>query len=128
MIHFQYFLVTEDEAKNITGRWPLVTRAVFLRPFEVLTYFQPSEEATSTQPSKSLKRKMHLSKVIAEAAFKQVILFHLYFRSDNQNVSLDLTRIDPADLQGLLVQCSNWFGISSVQFSSLGASVSGKFV
>ena len=39
-----------------------------------------------------------------------------------------LFRIDLADLQGLLVQSFNWFGIDSVQFSSLGTSLSGKFV
>ena len=38
-----------------------------------------------------------------------------------------LTCIVLADLQGLLVQSSNWFGISSVQFSSVGTSLSGKF-
>ena len=32
------------------------------------------------------------------------------------------------NLQGLLVQSSKWFGISSVQFSSLGTSLPGKFV
>ena len=31
-------------------------------------------------------------------------------------------------LQGLLVQTSKWFGISSVQFSSLVTSLAGKFV
>ena len=31
-------------------------------------------------------------------------------------------------LQGLFVQSSNWFAISSVQFSSLGTSLSGKLV
>ena len=33
-----------------------------------------------------------------------------------------------ANLQGFLIQSSNWFGISSVQFSSLGTSLSEKFV
>ena len=32
------------------------------------------------------------------------------------------------NLQGLLVQSSKWFGISSVQVSSLVTSLSGKFV
>ena len=32
------------------------------------------------------------------------------------------------NLQGLLVESSKWFGISSVQFSSLVASYSGKLV
>ena len=32
-----------------------------------------------------------------------------------------------ANLQGLLVQSSNFFGVSSVQFRSLGTSLTGKF-
>ena len=39
-----------------------------------------------------------------------------------------LTRMDLADLRGLLVHSSNWFGIISVQLSSLGTSLSAKFV
>ena len=35
---------------------------------------------------------------------------------------LALTQIDLADFQDLIVQSSDWFGISSVQFSSLGTS------
>ena len=46
----------------------------------------------------------------------------------NSQALPDLTRIDLTDLQSHLVQSPNWFGINSVQFSSLGTSFSGKIM
>ena len=52
-----------------------------------------------------------------------IYLFHLYVKRHPQT-----SWPGPVNEQDLIVQSSNWFGISSVYFSSLGTNLSRKFV
>ena len=47
---------------------------------------------------------------------------------DRSTLRMVVIRAEFMNLQGLLVRSSNWFAISSVEISSLGTSLSGKFV